>query len=276
MSFQHATPILLLCLVVLLAPVFFRVRSALRGEKLHIRRIRGIDAVDEACGRAAEMGRPVVFTSGLTNVGPLLYACLGVLSYVAQRVARYRTRLIVPQNDPQVLGLTSDTLKEAYQEAGRPAAFDSRDVPYLSDEQFAFAAGYLGLVERENAGSAFLLGSFAAESLMLAEAGQNVGAMQIAGTVSPEQTPFFICTCDYTLIGEEIFAASAYLSNEPIQVGSLAGQDRAKLLVLVSIVVSVLFVTAVGVSSQFGYSVPAVSAAEWLTRSWSELFGGAW
>jgi hypothetical protein len=114
---------------------------------------------------------------------------------------------------------------------------------YLSDEQFAFASGYIGITHREQPGAAFLFGSFAAESLILSEAGQQVGAAQVAASVSPEQVPFFVCTCDYTLIGEELFSASAYLSKEPVLVGSLYAQDRAKVGIMILIVVGILFET---------------------------------
>jgi len=124
------------------------------------------------------------------------------------------------------------------------ARFDPRDVRFLSEEQFAFAAGYIGLVQRERVAGAFLFGHFAAESLILAEAGQQAGAMQVGAAVSPEQVAFFIASCDYTLIGEELFAASAYLTREPIQLGSLYGQDRAKLFLLLMIVAGVGIATA--------------------------------
>ncbi len=39
-------------------------------------------------------------------------------------------------------------------------------------------------------------------------------------------------TCDYTLIGEELFAASAYLSRDPQQLGSLKGHDFGKLVII--------------------------------------------
>ena len=71
----------------------------------------------------------------------------------------------------------------------------------------------------------FLRGLFYAESLILAETGNSVGAIQIAGTSEAAQLPFFVAACDYTLIGEELFAASAYLTGEPQQLGSLKGQD---------------------------------------------------
>jgi hypothetical protein len=136
-----------------------------------------------------------------------------------------------------------DVTRDAYRSAGKLSLFDPSSVIFLSEEQFAFASGYMGLIHRERAGAAFLFGSFAAESLILAEAGQQVGAMQVAASVSPEQVAFFICTCDYTLIGEELFAASAYLSREPVLLGSLRGQDIAKLGFFVIILVGVAIAT---------------------------------
>ena len=77
----------------------------------------------------------------------------------------------------------------------------------------------------------------------LAEAGQQVGAIQVAGTVSNEQVPFFITTCDYTVIGEELYAVSAYLTREPVLLGSLRGQDVAKLVIFGLVAAGVLLAT---------------------------------
>lgn len=240
---EHATLGVLLLMVLLVGPVLYYIRRTLAGEDLFVRRIPGVDAVDEATGRSAELGRPISFSVGLTALGPVLYACLGVLHHVAQKAALYKTRLLLPQNAPDVMALVDSTVQDAYRGVGKQHLYDPRDLLYLSDEQFAFAAGYIGMVERERVGSAFLFGSFAAESLILAQAGQQVGAMQVAASVSPEQVAFFICTCDYTLIGEELFAASAYLTKEPVQLGSLYGQDRAKLLLFFMIIVGVVIAT---------------------------------
>lgn len=240
---EHATLGVLILMFALIAPVLYYIQKAKRGAELFVRRIPGVDAVDEAAGRAAELGRPVSFTTGLTSVGPVLYACLGVLYHVAKKAALYRSKLLLPQTDPQVLAISEDVAKEAYRSEGRLSQFDPGSVIYLSDEQLAFAAGYQGLIQRENVGTAFLFGSFAAESLILAEAGQQIGAMQVGASVSPEQVAFFICTCDYTLIGEELFAASAYLTREPVQLGSLLGQDRAKLVFCLIIIAGVVIAT---------------------------------
>jgi hypothetical protein len=67
--------------------------------------------------------------------------------------------------------------------------------------------------------------------------------VQIAGTASPSQLPFFVTACDYTLIGEELFAASAYLSREAKLLGSIKGQDFGKVLFMGAIVLGVVLET---------------------------------
>lgn len=240
---EHASWEMMAFLALVFFLVLMNIRRAKQGAEIYVRRIAGVDAIDEALGRAAELGRPVSFSTGLTGVGPVLYACLGVLHYVTTKIARYSSRLFVPQNDPAALAIVEDTVREGYRDAGRLSAFDPQSIVFLSEEQFAFASGYMGLLHRENVGSAFLMGSFAGESLILAEAGQQIGAMQVAASVSPEQVAFFIAACDYTLIGEELFGASAYLSREPVQLGSLVAQDRSKALVALIIVCGVLYET---------------------------------
>lgn len=240
---EHATPGALILLILFLAPVLYFISRARRGQSIFIRRIPGIDAVDEAVGRAVELGRPVAFTTGLTGVGPTLYACLGVLRHVSGTIARFGSRLFVPVADPETLVLTEATVQEAYRAERRLATFDPASIRFLSSDQFAFASGYMGLIQREDVKGAFLFGTFAAESLILAEAGQRTGAIQVAATVSQEQIPFFITSCDYTLIGEELYVAGAYLSRDPVQTGSLRGQDFGKMLLALFIGVGIVEAT---------------------------------
>lgn len=260
---EHSTPaILTICLVSILG-FFLLLRRARAGHHFFIRRLPGIDLVDEAVARSAELGRPAVFSTGLTQVGPVLYALLSLLRYIATQAAKLKVKLLIPQNAPDVMAMVESTAEDAYHAAGKGPQFDPQSVVYLSDEQFAFASGYMGLVHRERAAATFLFGVFAAESLILAEAGQQVGAMQIAGSVSPEQTAFFVCTCDYTLIGEELFAASAYLDRDPVQVASVVTQDLIKAIFLAIIIVGVGIST---LSSVKGKSYPNLDTV--LMRGW--------
>ena len=132
-------------------------------------------------------------------------------------------------------------VKESYLKAGRPDAFNPDSVFYLTDDQFGFVAGVDGIIVREKPAANFFLGAFYAESLILAETGFASGAIQTAGTAMPSQLPFFVTACDYTLIGEELFAASAYLSKDPQQLGSLKGQDIGKAIFLFVLITGIIF-----------------------------------
>ena len=207
---EHASPIGVFFILLFGGIILCWLLGGKKYTNFSIRKIRAIQAIDEAVGKAIESGRPVSFSSGLAGVGPLLYAVLGILKHISVTTARLGSKLFVPCVDPEVFIFAQSTVKSAYQQEGKLNQYDESSVRFLSDEQFAYASGYMGLVHRENVGAAFLFGSFAAESLILAEAGDQVGAMQIAGTTSNEQIPFFITTCDYTLLGEELYAAGAF------------------------------------------------------------------
>ena len=113
---------------------------------------------------------------------------------------------------------------------------------------------------REKPAACFYMGCFFAESLILAETGNSIGAIQIAGTAESSQLPFFVAACDYTLIGEEFMAASAYLSGEPDQIGSLKGQDVAKAIAAIIIIIGIVLATGAAIAPQG--AMPA--ALEWL------------
>jgi len=214
--------------------IFYYFGKARRGQQMYLRPIAGIEAIDEAIGRATEMGKPILYVPGLGTIADVAtIASLTILGRVARKIAEYQTALLVPNCDPIVYTVATETVKQGYLEAGRPDAYDPDSVFFLTTSQFAFVAGVNGIMMRERPATNFYLGMFWAESLLLAETGSLSGAIQIAGTDAVTQLPFFITTCDYTLIGEELYAASAYLGREPKQIGALKGQDACKAIVMV-------------------------------------------
>jgi hypothetical protein len=238
----HRMNVLVIALLVSVLVVYY-IRRAHAGDKLFVRKIAGLDAIDDAVGRSTEMGRPILYSFGLGYLNEVwTIASLSILHRVAQKCAEYSTRLLIPQYDPLVMSAAQETVKQAYMEKGRPDLYDERDIPFLTADQFGYAAGVDGMMLREKPGAVFWQGYFYAESLILAETGHSVGAIQIAGTTSVEQVPFFVVACDYTLIGEEMYAASCYLRPEPQMLGSLKGEDFTKAIILIFLI----FSTALG------------------------------
>jgi hypothetical protein len=235
---------MLIALAIFSILVLWFIYRAKSGIELFIRKISGLEAVDDAIGRATEMGRSVLYIPGIMDMDNIqTIASMVILGRVAKKAAEYEVHLNVPVSKSLVMTTAQEVVKESFSAVGRPDAYSSDNIHYLTDDQFGYAAGVDGIMVREKPATVFFLGAFYAESLILAETGHSVGAIQIAGTAMPAQLPFFVAACDYTLIGEELFAASAYLSKEPLLLGSLKGQDWGKAIFMLLIGVGVILET---------------------------------
>jgi uncharacterized protein DUF6754 len=224
--------------------VFYTVRAR-RGRAGYVRRIAGIDAMEEAIGRSTEMGRPVLYIPGIEEVQDIqTIAGLLILGHVAEVTARYETEIRVACAIPLAMVLSEEIVRQGFYNAGRPEAHRPQNIQFISSEQFAFTAGTVGIMMREKPATNIFLGRFYGESLVLAETGFVNKAIQIAGTAELTQLPFFIAACDYAIIGEELFAVSAYLSKDPRQLAMLKATDAFKMLVLILIVVGAILGTA--------------------------------
>ena len=220
---------LLLVTFVLCGLIAWAILRARHGREIRVRGFPALAEIERAVDLATEAGRPVFFVPGVRDLDNMqTVAALAVLAPVAAQVARRGGRLFVPTSRSMVMEAARDICREAYAEAGRSDLWDEGQVSYISDDQLGFVARVDGLIDRQRPGLCLFMGYFASESLLLAEGGQHVGAIQIAGTASPAQLPFFVAACDYTLIGEEFFAASAYLSKErPAQSAACAARTWA-------------------------------------------------
>lgn len=241
---NYSKKYLFLISIILAGFIIYFIETARRGKELFVRKIAGLEAIDEAVGRATEMGRPILFIPGIQDMDDVqTLAGLTILGRVSRIIADYDSKIFVPVSRSLVMTAAREVIKASYQAAARPDAYSDDMVNYITDEQFGYVAHVDGLMIREKPATVFMLGAFFAESLILAETGNSIGAIQIAGTARPAQIPFFIAACDFTLIGEELFAASAYLSGDPKQLGSLKGQDVGKVIAMFFIIVGTLSAT---------------------------------
>lgn len=242
--FDTRKSVLLAFVLLYCAVVLNFIRQARSGKELFIRPIPGLAAVDEAIGRATEMGRPILFVPGLGVTGEVAtLAAFTMLGRVAKKTAEYQTSVRVPCYDPMVMTIAQDIVKSSYLDAGYPEAYRQDDVFFVTQDQFSYVAAVNGMMIRERPATNFYIGKFYAESLILAETGNYAGSIQIAGTDEITQIPFFVAACDYTLIGEELYAASAYLSREAPLLGTLKGQDAGKAAVVLLIALGTIAAT---------------------------------
>lgn len=242
--FESSRGTTLAVILILLVFVTYYTFQAQRGKEMFIRRISGLSAIEDAVGRATEMGRGVLYVPGIADMDDIqTIAGVTIMGHVARKTAEYDTDLYAPQCRSFVMSVAHEVVKQAYMEKGRVDAYRPDRINYLTDDQFGYVAGAGGIMMRDKPAACFYLGTFYAESLILAETGNAIGAIQIAGTAEPSQIPFFVAACDYTLIGEELFAASAYLSKNPREIGSLKGQDMVKVVIIIAIIIGTFLET---------------------------------
>lgn len=228
--------------VVIIVAIFFGLVLVLtswakRGKVLRVKEISGIQAIEMAIEKAAEMKKPVVYVPGVFDVDNIqTIASMAILVDVAKKTAEKGVRLIVPLNRAFLIPLAEESVKIGMGKVGKAELFNPDDIRYLSDDQFAYAAAVDGIILREKPAAAFYLGGFGAEALILAEMGYSAGAMQIAGTAETLQLPFLVAACDHTLIGEEFFAASAYISKETKLLGTLRAADVMKAVIILLLI----------------------------------------
>jgi len=237
----------LIVLAVIIGLIYMMIRRAKAGMPIpEIRRMAGLEAMDEAIGRATEMGRPVIYSPGIGDLdNAQTIASYAVLAYVAKRCAQYDTRLIMTNRMIYIHAITEEIIRQSYLEAGRPESYNPDDVRFISQFQFAYAAGVLGIIHREQPAAAVYFGAFWAESMLFIEGAAIAGAVQVTATANTHQLPFFLAAADYTLIGEEMYAASAYLSREPVLMGTVVGQDIMRVIFVGMIVLGMIFAYAV-------------------------------
>lgn len=228
--------------LVLTIITYYFVTAARRGKAMPaVRKLSGLDAIDEAIGRATEMGRPVLIANRTATVGSVhSFALWGYMGYVAGLCAKYDTALVNIAGDYLAAAVNEEVIKQAYLEAGRPEAFKPDTVRYQPGDQWAWTSAVAGTMKREKPATAMWIGYFYAESMTLAEVGAQIGAIQIAATTNTAQLPFFIASCDYTLIGEEEYAASAYLSKDPLLTGTLVAEDIGKFIIAIVVFLGVI------------------------------------
>jgi len=229
--------------------------------EIWIRRLPALDFIEEAVGRAAEMGRPVVCqgfgsgTSGMqSSIAPQIMAGLAVLGHAARICARHGTMIIASMRSESVVPVADEVLRTAYRLEGKLDEYlanREEHLPWLQTQ-----ASMVALILRARPATGILIGAFWHESVQVAEAFGSVGAVQIGGTGRLYQIPFFAAVCDMNLIGEEIYAVSAYINQTPQMLASMATQDYFKIAGIAFILLGTILAT-------LGMATPLLNLFSW-------------
>jgi len=213
--------------------VFVIVYYYLKSGKIpYVRRVAGLDAIEEAVGRSAEMGKPVMSTIGIDGFNYWTLAALTILDHVARDCAKKGCRILVPTGGSDssyiVRPVAEEIVKNAYKLEGKEEDYRPEDLPFLSGQQYAYTGGVVGIIQRTKPGACIMVGGHHSEAMNIAETSNMAGALTITSGTYMGNVAVLACASDYILIGEETPAAGAYLSKDPAQRASIRCQDIYK------------------------------------------------
>jgi hypothetical protein len=232
-------------LLLLIWPIlFFLVTRVRAGKAGKLRSLPALEKLPDQVGRSAETAQTLHVSVGVSGVGGTTtaetWAGLTVLSTLADQAAAYGIPLVVTVADPTALPLAQDVVRRAFIRHGNPDGYEPTQVRFIAPEPVAYAAGVMGLLNREPLAESVMIGTFGTEYLLMGETGARRGVHQVVGTADPDTLSLVYASADETLIGEEMFAGGAYLTRSPMQVASLLAEDWARWLMVLAIVVAAI------------------------------------
>jgi len=240
---------LIVC-VALVAFVWINIELARRGKSIpKVRRMPALQALREAIGRAAEQKRSVHISTGLGGMhdewAPMTIAGMSILRKVAQYAAEFGVRLKYFCIQGHMLPAMQDLMKTGYVIGGRPEMYSDDMVEYVGEgQQRALMAAMMGYITREKPAVNVFLGAGFYETYISLGCGAVAGSLQIAGTPRLYYQGILVALADYPLIGQELFAAAASVTENPPDLGGVKGQDWGILLAVLMAVVTAILATA--------------------------------
>jgi hypothetical protein len=212
--------------------ILYSTRAA--SKDVYVRRIPALDSIDEVVERAVEMGRPIHISPSMRSIDTQMIASLNLVGYVANQCAEKGCEIIATTIWPSMLPVLEDLIKTGYIKAGRPEEYNPQSVRFLSAEANAYATAASALVERENCAGNMQFGDTGGVVFVYFARTRNMlkDVMQIGGTARIGNIVHLIAGCDYFLIGDELYAASAYLDREPSLLAAMRTQDIVKIILI--------------------------------------------
>jgi hypothetical protein len=232
--------------------------AARAGFTAPIRRIEALDTIDDMIGRATEMGGTVLLGSGASKLyqsgASETMMAFAVMRYVAERTAKLGTRIICTCGSPDHIAVIEDTIQQAAMVAGNPDYYQGGGemVRMIGGDYWSYITATLMLIRPESGEGVRAMIGFGASG-GYSSAGPTVGmaanlsnVVTLGGTANVHQIHNFVACFDYAVIGDEVYALSAYLTHDPRDVGNVMGLDYAKLIIMAMLILGAIYAVATG------------------------------
>ena len=203
------------------------------------RKIEAYDRLNRAVGLAVEGGTRLHVSIGRGNLftarGGSALAGLAMLRRLSEQTSQSDHPPVVTSGDASLAILSQDTLQSGYRAAGAEELYRFTTGRLTGLTPFAFAAGTIPVMHDENVSANVIIGDLGSEAALIAAAADSQDAELIAASDNLSAQSILFASSDEPLIGEELFAAGAYLGAGASHDASLQAQDLLRWLVILAI-----------------------------------------
>jgi hypothetical protein len=220
---------------------FWRRRSSTTAP---LRPIEAYERLNRSVGLAVENGTRLHLSLGrgkfFNSRGGSALAGLAMLRRLSERTSVSDRPPVVTSGDAALAILSQDTLQSGYRAAGAQEQYRFTTGRLTGLTPFSYAAGTLPVIHDEDVSANIVIGDFGTESALLAEAADRENTSLIAASDDLSAQSVFFAASQDPLIGEELFAAGAYVGAGASHEASLHVQDILRWLIILAIILGSL------------------------------------
>jgi hypothetical protein len=202
--------------------------------------IEAYERLNHSVGLAVENGTRLHISLGRGNLfagrGGSALAALAMLRRLAERTSVSDRPPIVTSGDAVLAILSQDTLQSGYRAAGAGEQYRFSTGRLTGLTPFSYGAGAVATIQDENVSTNIILGDLGTEAALLTEAADRENANLIAASDNLSAQSVLYASSQDPLIGEELFAAGAYVGAGAAHEASLTVQDVLRWLIILAII----------------------------------------
>ncbi len=206
-----------------------------------LRVIPALRRLYRSIGLSVEDGTRLLLSLGpgdlITRNGAPALAGFALLRNLATRTSLSDRPPVAVAGDGALALLAQDTMEASYRTAGAAEFYQPTTGRVAGLTRFSSVAGTMPMVRDENVSTAVLMGHFGVEAALLADAAERGNALVVGSSDDLAAQAALYASASEALIGEELFAADAYLDGSPARVASLTVQDVLRWLIIAAILV---------------------------------------
>jgi hypothetical protein len=220
-------------------------------QNVPIRLLPQVEAMKEAVGRCAEMGRPLVYTYGNPTQGMDYWtvAGLNLLRYTAEEAAKLGVQVVIPLSaTPKALithAVVKDIMKNTFVAAGTEEMYNEANFRLTGTDDSTWGLAITRILYEVRPAAHFWLGFVPFSTVIFGEVCRDIGqCIAIGSSFYLSQIAFTVISSDYTFIAQDLIAASAYVTKDPAQGGFLRNIDIIVLIMVGVITLASILLTA--------------------------------